>query len=329
MSFTDPSTEDRSRHLLARCGLDAHQHLEPVFSYVNDIWLGETVIVRTNTGRFPGAFHLEAEILGVLDGRVPHPEVLGYGTDELGEWMILRRVAGRTWTRAWPDLTELQRRGLVDELAQAMVAIGEQQLPDGVRNEWLELALASDDTVHEAHHPPVEALPALFRRFGALAGGRDLRAALEDFALQRKTACRTDDQLILVHADLHWDNLMVHDGHLAAVLDWEGARMARAELELDTPLRFSVWPWLPVTEDEEHLCRPEEYVMIPGWLRGAAPSLFVQERLPERLELHAIAHDLVQALHFPHETEAPRPGTAWWRLREMAAGRSHLTGLLL
>jgi hypothetical protein len=294
-----------------------------MFSYVNEVWIGSQVVLRSNRGQFPGAFALEAQVLGVLGSDVPHAELLEWGEDELGEWMLLRRVPGRTWTQAFPELSVAKRRALVEELAAALVSIRSQLLPDGFENPWLSSALESDATVHEAHHPPVEALPSLLRRFRGLGSGHGLAADLENFAEARTGVFCADDLRVLVHGDIHRDNLLVDDGHLAAVLDWEGARPGRPEQELDSPLRFAAWPWLPVAEWEEKLCRPEDYMPIPAWLRVAAPELFDQADLRARLELHALAHDLVQALHFPDRGDG-RKGTVWWRLGEMAAGRTHL-----
>jgi hypothetical protein len=328
VSLASDSTESRARAVLGWCGLDRNLPLEPAFSYSNDIWIGSSVVVRCNRGRFRGAFALEAIVLGLLDDRVPHAEVIGVGNDDLGEWMVLARVVGTTWTRAFAALTVGGRRALTEQLAETLVAIGSQSVPAEFNNPWLVDALASDETIHEAHHPPVEALPALFRRFRRLPGVGLLADDLEAYAAARAASCAANDARVLVHGDIHWDNLVVDEGRLTAVLDWEGARRARAEQELDSPLRFSAWPWLPVAEWDEQLCRTEEYAQIPGWLREAGPQLFAHEHIVERLELHALAHDLVQALHFPNEADRPRPGTVWWRLREFAAGRSRMHKLL-
>ncbi|HEU0169496.1 MAG TPA: phosphotransferase, partial [Chloroflexota bacterium] len=242
------------------------------------------------------------------------------GDDETGEWMVLRRLEATTWTRAWPSLNAHDRRRLVGALARALVALHATQPPTAFQNPWLRAALAGSSLLHEAHHPPVEALPALFERLRASrCADPGLLHTLQQRAVELRDACSPSDPRVLVHADMHWDNLLVRNGELVAILDWEGARVGRAEQELDTILRYTAWPWLGAAPDDLALCRTADYGPIPEWLKAAEPALFELPGLPERLELYAIAHDLLQALHFAR-SDPPPEGTVWWRLGKLADG---------
>jgi hypothetical protein len=131
------------------------------------------------------------------------------------------------------------------------------------------------------------------------------------------------DPRVLVHTDMFGQNLLVERGRLTAVLDFEMARPAAPDLELDVLLRFSHWPHLPVPEEEEHLMLREDFRSVPGWLAEAYPDLFGVPRLRDRLEVSAIMHDLRQAIQFPE-----RPGEPEWRpvqrLRAIVDGHSYL-----
>ncbi|MBV9578241.1 MAG: phosphotransferase, partial [Chloroflexi bacterium] len=132
-----------------------------------------------------------------------------------------------------------------------------------------------------------------------------------------------DDRCALVHTDMFGQNLLVEGGKLTAVLDFEMARPAAPDLELDVPLRFCQWPHLPVVEEDEYLMRREDFRHVPKWLAEVYPELFDVQRLRERLEVYAVMHDLRQSIQFPE-----RPGEPDWRpvqrLRALVEGRSYL-----
>ena len=130
----------------------------------------------------------------------------------------------------------------------------------------------------------------------------------------------------LVHTDMFGQNLLVQHGRLTAVLDFEMARAAAPDLELDVLLRFCHWPHLPVAPEEEHLMRREDFRPVPEWLAEVYPELFDVPRLRERLEVYAVMHDLRQSIQFPE-----RPGEPEWRpvqrLRAVVDGCSYLRDL--
>ena len=108
-----------------------------------------------------------------------------------------------------------------------------------------------------------------------------------------------DDPRLLAHADLHWENLMTDGQSLTAILDFERARPAAADLELDVLLRFSHWPHFPVAPDYEATLHPADFSQVPTWLAEAYPELFAGPHLRERLEVYAVVHDLRQGIQFP------------------------------
>jgi aminoglycoside phosphotransferase (APT) family kinase protein len=118
-------------------------------------------------------------------------------------------------------------------------------------------------------------------------------------------------------------NLLVERGQLTAVLDFEMARPAAPDLELDVVLRFCHWPHLPVPAEQEQRMRREDFRSVPEWLAETYPELFDAPRLRDRLEVYAVMHDLRQSIQFP-----ARPGEPEWRpvqrLRAIVDGRSYL-----
>ncbi|HLZ27264.1 MAG TPA: phosphotransferase [Chloroflexota bacterium] len=151
-----------------------------------------------------------------------------------------------------------------------------------------------------------------------------VHAAVE-FAVQR-VPLFADDPRQLVHTDLHWENLMTDGRSLTAILDFERAQSAAADLELDVLLRFSHRPHLPVAPDYEASLQAADFRQVPTWLAEAYPELFASPHLRERLEVYAVVHDLRQGIQFPERPGVTKPPSGTWnRLRATLAGRSYLT----
>ena len=92
---------------------------------------------------------------------------------------------------------------------------------------------------------PAEAVPTI---------DRTVLREVGSFIAERLDAfSRYAEPQVLVHADAHFGNLLWHNGRISALLDFEGARPAPPDLELDTLLRFLRepqlfhWPSVPVT----------------------------------------------------------------------------------
>jgi aminoglycoside phosphotransferase (APT) family kinase protein len=114
------------------------------------------------------------------------------------------------------------------------------------------------------------------------------------------------DRAALVHADVHFANLLWADGQITALLDFETARPAAPDLELDTLLRFVREPELYRGRDTRPWPARRDLAGVPGWLAGAYPALFAHPRLPTRLAVYEALAQLVQLLNFrvgarPHD----------------------------
>src|SRR5437764_11150522 len=80
------------------------------------------------------------------------------------------------------------------------------------------------------------ALAAAARELGTIDGGLvDAAEAL----VQERLHLFSRDPRVIVHTDMFGQNLLVERGRLTAVLDFEFARAAAADLELDVLLRFT------------------------------------------------------------------------------------------
>jgi hygromycin-B 7''-O-kinase len=313
--------------LFAALGIRDAGPFTRAFSYSNDVWVGRSVVLRLSPLERSWTSAREQDVLSRLPDAVPHPELLGTGTYEGRPWLLLRRMPGSALMTAWPGSGMAERRSLIHQLGLAMRALHQVPVPtDWERPDLRPGALAplvEPLAVAAPYQQPPERIHALAAAAREVRGvDRGLVDAAEALVDERLDLFSHDPR-VLVHTDMFGQNLLVERGRLTAVLDFEMARPAAPDLELDVLLRFCHWPHLPVAEEEEHLMRREDFRSVPEWLAEAYPELFGVPRLRDRLEVYAIMHDLRQGIQFPE-----RPGEPEWRpvqrLRAIVDGHSYL-----
>ena len=315
-----PMAIARARHALMQAGLDATVDLEPASSVTNEVWMTSTHVVRVN--RRPNQRLRREAILGpTLPAEIGYPMVVAYGGRLGADWLVLRRVPGRPLSRCWPDMTPRQRREAVRQLADKMKRLhetpgpaelpaidGPQMLRGDTLSPVMSLLVALDQVRAMTHMDPGlvgEVEKAVYR----------LTDAVEPF--------RSD---FLVHSDLTFENILWDGEQITAVLDFEWARTAPADVDLDVFLRFCCYPQLHVADDYVDRTRTEDYADVPWWLAEDYPELFNHPRQVERLALYAIAYDIRDLTLFPPRAPAHQLNEhhAVNRLRRTVEGRSHL-----
>lgn len=305
----DPTRAGRA--LLSAHGLPA----DPLVSadgWSNQVLLAPHHVVRFGSGRFRDAFAHEAHTLALLPPEVPHAAVVAHGKIGEREWLILERVAGDPLDLAWPRMTYDQRHAAITQLGEILHALHGVALPPGYANPWLEDALGEPGKPRDVYHLPPERTRWLLEALrhdpgidGRLLDEADafIRARLDAFAAGHARPPA------LVHADVHFANLLwdAATDRLSALLDFEGARPAPPDVELDTFLHFCRRPAGFRRGDADRLLLPGDLVGVPEMLAGAYPALFAHPRLTDRLAVYEALWWLVQLQHFPRGGSGPDP----------------------
>lgn len=306
--------------ILSACAVP-DEPLTPIHSYSSNVWVGPHHVVRLQPAGLPQVLHQEARILPALPDEVPHAELVGHGTEERFGWMVLRRLPGEQLGRCWPTMSVADRKAAIEQLGEAMAAVHAVPDPKRFRHPWVE----KPTPVTYQQHPRHVGLVATAAR--ALEG---VDVALIDdaeaFVVERLGAFADDEPVALVHADLHFENLLWDSTslRLTAVLDFEMARPAPIDLDLNVVLRMCGVGPLLVAEDYEEQIRPADFDDVPRWLRGVYPALFAHPRLIERQEAYAAMYDLRALVAY-------WKGQPFWavdELRDLVDGRSFVTRLL-
>lgn len=302
-----------ARDVLQALGLPAHT-LEPAESWSSRVWLAPAHVVRLASGRFRGGYAHERAVLRLVMPTVPHAHPVAHGYHQGREWLVLARAPGRPLGQVWGQMNPARRQAAVAALGDALRALHAVALPPGFHNPWLAEALAPGGHPENAYHAPPASYPRLLAAAAQVPGvDWGLLDEIAAFVDERLDAF-ADDPTVLVHSDVHFANVLWEGDNLTAVLDFEGARPAAPDLELDTLLRFAREPEIYRGPTEPAGLTRQDLAPVPGWLADAYPELFAHPRLPERLEAYEALWHLVQLLHFPPGSGPPDP---WGHLAEL------------
>lgn len=316
----DRMAELRARSLLSSLGVDASEPVYRLSSVTNEVWSAGDLIVRINR-RVDGRLNAEAAIAERLPAEIGYPEIVDAGVTDGIEWMATRRLPGVALSRVWPRIGPDERLALTTELAQRLRRLHET---DGL-------------------HLPIESVPPQLVDFGHPDPLHRLRSCLTKAyqldhvpkSLMMAVAAMVEDAAhhldpgqpsTLVHGDLTFENVLYHDGHIQALLDFEWARPAPPDLDLDVLLRFVAYPKLHVAPDYEHLTTSSMYRAVPRAIEAAYPDLFAHPGLFGRLLVYNVGFDTRELLRFPPTRPMNElgPSHPLIRLRDTAEGSSHL-----
>lgn len=311
--------------ILAAAGLPTTGQYASKGGWVSRAWVGDQVVVRLSNGPARDTYGHEAAVIDLLaDSHVPHARHIAHGDGPDGAWSVSSRLRGRTLHDAWPSAAPEDRRTMIETLGTALRALHRVPVPADLTPPWLADALAGGSW--PAYHPPVVGATLQLVEDARRSRGHDPRLLTDVAAwIEERLPLFADDDLVLVHGDLHGSNLMVDDGRVSGLIDFAEAVAQPADAELDTILRWCARPHeFPPTPDARGL-DVAGLAPVPGWLRGAYPELFEHEHLRERLDLYDLWVELAILAHHP-DPEVRE--VAQGRLTRLLSGHNHLDGLV-
>lgn len=323
--MTDLFSLARARKALAEAGLPSNTPLQRASSVTNEVWLTPDLVVRVN--RRPNhRLRREAIMAPHLPPEVCYPEIVAYGGELGADWLVSKRIHGELLSRAWPQLSDHERRGAIRQLSQALRALHQvaapvdlppvDDPPQPLDPEFLPIVgpvLQLLDTLE--HAPGVDQ--------GLMQDARHL-------VLESTLALEPYTTSTLIHGDLHFQNVIWDGFSVVGLLDFEWARGGPPDLDLDVFLRFCARPHWFVSDEDAPNTLIADYVEVPYWLAEFYPELFAHEYALERTMLYALAYDirdLVGDLQREPITGSARDLPEFHphkRIEDLLRGRSHL-----
>jgi aminoglycoside phosphotransferase len=314
----------RAKHALEEAGLDPDLGLTRASSVTNEVWLSDDFAIRVNR-RPDKRLWREARLGPQLPPEVRYPEVVGYGSGVGFDWLVIRRSKGNVLSRCWPTMSPSQRRLAVRELAFMLRALHGTEMPGGLGDVN---DLGAPQLLHCGQNvDPVAPLLAALDRAAELPNVD--AQVMRDLASVVRTSASTIEPFhttTLIHGDLTFENVLWDGDEVTALIDFEWARPAPRDLELDVLLRFCTYPFLHVADDYEEQTKAEDYEQVPSWLAEDYPQLFTAPNLRDRLRVYAVAFEVRQLLMLPPPAPARdlSPRHPLPRLLQLLTHRSYL-----
>ena len=321
--MNDPFALARARRALQEAGLPMDLPLERASSVTNEVWLSDRYVVRVNRVA-NHRLRREASIGPLLPAEVGYPPIEAYGGKFGADFLIVHRVPGRPLSRCWPGMTRDERRRAVAQIASMLRALHQFDCPDDV------VEVDAPQLLAPHTFRAVDPLLIALHRAGELDNvDPGMVGEIRDLVLATCSSVEPFDQDTFVHGDLTFENVL-WDGHVVtALLDFEFARKAPADIDLDVFLRFCAFPYLHVAEDYEAETRAIDYAEVPFWMAEEYPQLFGYPQEYSRLRLYSIAYDVRELLAFPPQRPKSElsPHHPLLRLERTLRGLSHIDRL--
>lgn len=110
------------------------------------------------------------------------------------------------------------------------------------------------------------------------------------------------DKFVLVHNDLHFDNVFYNDKKIK-LIDFERSMIAPIDFELDIFYRMVRMPWKFAGDDTWKLTKVEDYEHIMDYVKEFYPELVSSPYLYKRLAIYDMVYFMDQYVDNPKEIE--------------------------
>ena len=110
------------------------------------------------------------------------------------------------------------------------------------------------------------------------------------------------DEFVLIHNDLHFDNIFV-DNEKIKIIDFERSMYAPRDFELDIFYRMIRKPWKFASEETEKYTEANQYSNIMSYVKKYYPELVSNPNLYERLGIYDMIYFLSHLIRYPELDE--------------------------
>jgi hypothetical protein len=201
--------------------------------WTNATWLADGRALRLSFKPGSDAIRREARLAALLPLEVGYPTVLETGITEGYEWCFSMEIAGESLGEVWPRRNWNERITALRQLWQKAQAVHS-----------VELSAAGDFVRHQAWFNVIDpeqaaAQAASLAHQGILSAGQ---ADVLDEALFKYWTALNTAKCVLNHGDLTLDNALWNEGQVVALLDFEFAVIAPAELDLNEVVKCAFGP---------------------------------------------------------------------------------------
>lgn len=198
---------------------------------------------------------------------------------------ILEKINGVSLYNVWHTYTEKQRENIIKQLCDAMKQMHNIK---GKRYNWPEYMKKKFNLLYE--------------QAKKLNIFNDEEQGLLNQAYSSFDKYLESNEFVLVHNDLHFDNILVDNGKIK-IIDFERSMYAPRDFELDIFYRMIRKPWKFASEETEKYTEISQYSNIMLYVNKYYPGLINTPNLHERLRIYDMVYFLEQLIEHPELDE--------------------------
>ena len=120
-----------------------------------------------------------------------------------------------------------------------------------------------------------------------------------DAAYKKFDSYLESKEIVLVHNDLHFDNIFYSNGKIK-LIDFERAIYAPLDFELDILYRMVRMPWKFASEETEKYVKLDDYENIMKYIEKYYPELVHIDNLEKRLAIYEMVYFMKQYIGYSH-----------------------------
>lgn len=243
----------------------------------------------------------DSDLLRSLAGEIPVPRVYAFGEHNQVAYQIQQFVLGELLYRLWKDLAPAQQAQIAAQLAEYLqilhrrtgAAFGPAGAGHPPAGTWREYFTGHfNQTVNELRALKIRMQPGFIE--------------LAQNYLEDHQAVLEDSMPVQVHSDLTLVNILVDQGKISALLDFEFSLQAPRDFELRPMEAFCLYPNDWTEESNEVFCSADFASFLP-LLRRFYPALFDIPHLRQRVNLYHLDDSLSSYLAWRKDNLAAIP----------------------
>jgi aminoglycoside phosphotransferase (APT) family kinase protein len=245
------------------------------------------------------SFEKEVFLYRFFSEQLPVPKIIHFDSSKTlidCDYYVCYKIEGDNLYSVWHTLNEKERKAVIGELCAYLKIINSHRT-----DEFIAAYGKPEDTWQERIVSEISGFLEKIEKREII--DPETLGLIRKYIDEHQDALR-DEKLGVVYWDVHFDNILVKNGKITGILDFEGSELMSIDYVLDLANRMQNYPAIYASRDEdEGNIRVEDYANIMEYYSEFYPELFDFDDIEKRIALYAIRYDLRLMLKFPNSED--------------------------
>lgn len=247
---------------------------------INDLYIVKICINKDNEGNFKKEIRFynsnkENNFMPKLYYSSTNKKTIPYFYE------IIEKIEGVSLYNIWHTFNEEQREDIIKKLCSIMKEVHSNI---GKHYDWV-------NKIKEQFVP-------LYDKAKKLNLFNKNEQGLIDYAYSKFEKYLSSSDFVLIHNDLHFDNIFYNNGKIK-LIDFERSMYAPRDFELDILYRMVRKPWKFASAETERYTDSSDYTNIMLYIEKYYPKLVNIPNLSQRLAIYDMVYFLKQFVEYP------------------------------